>query len=159
MTRSSIRRMAAVASALAIALLAAGTAAASAPVSESWTNNVDRPYLDCPSFTVNGVWQISHTLTFFYDKSGAAIRDTELIDFRGSFVNATTGASVPDSGRIMFFDTLAPDGSYLTTVANQIRHSKYMHGAGRIDFQREVYHGTDGENAAGVGALCAALGE
>ena len=93
MTRSSIRRMAAVASALAIALLAAGSAAASAPVSESWTNSVDRPYLDCPSFTVNGVWQISHTLTFFYDKSGAAVRDTELIDFRGSFVNATTGAS------------------------------------------------------------------
>ena len=159
MTRSPIRRMTAIASAIAIALLAAGTATASAPVSESWTSNVDRPYLYCPTFTVNGVWAISHTLTFFFDNNGVAIRDTELIDFRGSFVNATTGASVQDSGRILFFDTLAPDGSYLTTVANQVRHSKYMHGAGRIDFQREVYHGTDGENAAGVAALCAALGE
>jgi hypothetical protein len=104
-----------------------------------------------------GVWDISHKLTIFSDASGDPIRDIERVDFRGAFVNSETGASVPDSGSIIFFDTLAPNGSYLTTFMNQVRKSAWMHGAGRIDFHTGTYHGHDGETAAGVAALCAAL--
>ena len=90
------------------------------------------------------MWTISHKLTFFYDATGLAVRDTERVDFSGRFVNAETGASVPDSGSIIYFDTLAPDGSYLTTYSTQVRHSAYIHSAGRLDFQNGTFTGRDG---------------
>jgi len=64
-----------------------------------------------------------------------------------------------DSGSIIYFDTLAPDGSYLTTYSIVVRHSAFMHTALRIDFQAGTFHGLDGESPAGVAALCAALAE
>lgn len=160
MNRHRLRRTLAGATAgLAFAAALAAPALAAAPSTETWTNHVDRPYLSCPGFDVNGVWDISHELTFFYDASGVAVRDQERIDFRGTFVNQVTGASVADGGSIIFFDTLAPDGSYLTTYSVQVRHSAYLHGAGRVDFQTGTFHGRDGESEAGVAALCAALAE
>ena len=160
MIRRRFSRVLAVAAAsLAFVATAAVPVQAASPSVETWTNQVDRPYLSCPGFDVNGVWAISHKLTFFYDAAGVAIRDIERVDFRGRFVNAETGAWVPDSGSITYFDTLAPDGSYLTTYSTQVRHDAFIHSAGRLDFQTGTFSGRDGETAAGVAALCAALGE
>lgn len=160
MDRRSLRRMVvSSAASLAIAATIAGPASAARPSVDTWTNSVDRYYLSCDGFDVNGVWEISHKLTFYLDASGVPVRDMEQVEFVGHFVNTVTGASVPDSGSIRWFDTLAPDGSYLTTYQTTVRHSRWIHGAGRIDFQLGVYHGNDGEDAAGVAALCAALGE
>lgn len=160
MNRTQIRRtVSATAASLAFVVAMAAPAQAAAPAVETWTNHVDRTYFSCDGFDVNGVWDIAHTLTFFFDANGSAIRDTERIDYRGRFVNVETGAWVADSGRITFFDTLAPDGSYLTTYATQVRHDAFIHGAGRLDFQTGTFRGKDGETAAGVAALCAALAE
>ena len=148
MHRSVVRRAAATLalSAVALATLAA-PAAAAGPTVDTWSNHVERPYLSCDGFDAVGVW----------DGSGAPLRDTERVDFRGSFANSVTGKAVPDSGSIIYFDTLNPDGSFATTMSNTVRHSAYIHGAGRRDWQTDAFHGTDGETAAGVDALCAAL--
>ena len=155
-----LRPIVGAAAALLVALsIAAAPALAKAPSVETWTNHSDHPYLGCDGFDANGVWDITHKLTFFFNASGVAIRDTERVDFVGRFVNSETGAWVADSGAIIYFDTLAPDGSYLTTYSTQVRHSAYIHSAGRVDFQAGTFHGRDGESAAGVASLCAALGE
>jgi hypothetical protein len=156
------RRLSIVAATGSLACLAglAGPVQAASPSVETWTNHVDVPYLSCPGFDVNGVWDISHRLTFFFDANGVAIRDTERVDFSGRFVNANaTDSWVPDSGSILYFDTLAPDGSYLTTISNQVRHSEFTHTAGRFDYQSDAFRGRDGWSDASVAALCAALSE
>ena len=155
---SSKHRAAALAMASAVLLIGATPAAAATPTVDSWTVHIERPFLDCADFSVVGVWDISHRLTVYFDSEGTAIRDIENVDFAGRLVNASTGASVADSGSRIFFDTLAPDGSYLTTYSVQVRHSAYVHAAGRIDFQTGEFHGRDGMDAANISALCEALG-
>jgi len=155
----SIRsRLALLATTTAALLVTAGPAAAAAPTVETWTVHVERPFVDCPDFSVLGVWDITHRLTLFVDAQGTPTRDIERVDFRGHLVNTSTGASVPDSGTRTFFDTLAPDGSYLTTYGVQVRHSEYVHTAGRTDFQTGVFHGRDGRGPGSIFALCDALG-
>ncbi len=158
----NLRRRRSIAAAAGSLVFLAGLAApvqAASPSVETWTNQVDVPYLSCPGFDVNGVWAISHRLTFFFDANGVAIRDTERVDYAGRFVNATSGSWVLDSGSILYFDTLAPDGSYLTTISNQVRHDAFTHTAGRLDFQSGAFRGRDGWSDAGVAELCAALSE
>ena len=141
-----------------LALLAiAAPVLAKSPAVYTWSNPVDTEYFDCGSFVAHGVWTVNHRLTYFFDRDGTAIRDHEIIDFVGAFANPKTGASIPDSGRSVFFDTLAPDGSYLTTYMTGVRHSRYFHAAGRTDFQKEIHHGIDRFDAS-VAAACAALG-
>jgi hypothetical protein len=139
-------------------VLSAAPAVAATPTVESWTVHVQRPFVDCATFSVVGVWDISHRLTLYYDAAGIATRDNERVDFAGQLVNASTGAAVADSGTRIFFDTLAPDGSFLTTYAVQVRHSAYVHVAGRTDFQTGDFNGVNGLDDAGIAALCAALG-
>lgn len=139
-------------------LLTAAPAAAAAPSVESWTVHREFLFEECPDFSVIGVWDISHRLTIFFDADGVAIRDIEHVAFSGRLVNESTGASVPDSGARTFFDTLAPDGSFLTTYVVQVRHSAYVHGAGRFDFQTGVFHGVSEVDADNIAALCEALG-
>ena len=158
MIRSSKHRVAALVMASAALALGAGSAAAAAPTVESSTVHVERPFIDCPDFTVLGIWDISRRTSFFFDSEGTAIRDIERVDFSGRLVNETTGAWVADSGSRTFFDTLAPDGSYLTTYMVQVRHSAYIHIAGRTDFQSGEFNGRDGMDEAGIAALCEALG-
>jgi hypothetical protein len=105
-----------------------------------------------------GVWEIGHKLTIFYDAAGTPIRDIEQVDFSGRIVNVETGAWVADSGSRVYFDTLAPDGSYLTTYAVEQRKSRYVHNAGRTDFQTGTFSGHDGFGDANIAALCEALG-
>lgn len=157
MNRSSTFRGAALAVASAAILLTAGPAAAAAPSVESWTVHREFLFEDCPDFSVIGVWDISHKLTIFFDANGVATRDIEQVEFSGQLVNESTGASVPDSGARTFFDTLAPDGSFLTTYVVQVRHSAYVHGAGRFDFQTGEFHGLNEMDADNIAALCAAL--
>jgi len=158
MVRSTQRRAAALALAAATLLIGAAPAAAATPRVDSFTVHVERPFVDCPGFSTVGIWEISHKLTIFSDEAGVATRDIEAVDFSGRIVNAATGAWVADSGSRIFFDTLAPDGSFLTTYMVQVRKSAYVHVAGRTDFQTGDFHGRDGLDDAGVAALCAALG-
>lgn len=157
MTGTTKRRVALTLASAAL-LLTAAPAAAAAPRVESSTVHVERPFVDCPGFSTIGVWDITHRLTTFFDAHGVATRDIEQVDFSGRVVNASTGAWVPDSGSRTFFDTLAPDGSFLTTYGVQVRKSAYVHTAGRTDFQTGEFNGRDGFDAAGIDQLCNALG-
>ena len=138
-------------------LSAAGPAAAAAPEVDTWTNDVDVPYFDCGSFVAHGVWSVSHVLTIYVDADGTPIRDREKVEFTGAFVNPDTGASIADSGQIIWFDELNPDGSFLATWNNVVRKSAYLHAAGRTDFQTGVSRGVDRFDV-NVDAACAALG-
>jgi hypothetical protein len=142
----------------AAVVLGAGTTAASAPIVDSSTVHVERPFIDCPDFATLGVWDIDHRLTIFVDSEGTPIRDIEQVEYDGRIVNAETGAWVSDSGARTYFDTLAPDGSFLTTYMVEQRHSLYIHGAGRMDFQTGEFNGLDGFAPANLDALCEALG-
>jgi hypothetical protein len=141
---------------LALTLLVSASALAAAPQVYTWTNPVDVPYFSCDTFEVNGVWTVSHRLTVFLDGAGNPVRDIEKVDFVGAFVNQETGASIADSGHIVWFDTLDADGNYLTTVSNSVRLNRYLHSAGRDDFQTGAFHGRNGWD--GIDAACAALG-
>jgi hypothetical protein len=156
--RSSKNRVAALVMASAALALSAGTAAAAAPTVDSWTVHVERPFIDCPDFSTLGVWDVSHRLTIFYDEEGTPVRDIEQVEFSGRIVNTETGAWVADSGARTFFDTLAPDGSFLTTYAVEQRHSLYIPGAGRTDFQTGDFNGLNAFDPANIAALCEALG-
>jgi hypothetical protein len=145
--------------AVAALALGAGTTAAAAPTVDSWTVQVERPFIDCPEFATLGVWDIGHRLTIFVDSDGTPIRDIEQVEYSGRIVNTDTGAWVADSGARTFFDTLAPDGSFLTTYMVEVRHSAYIHGAGRTDFQTGDFVGLDAFDSANQEALCEALGE
>jgi hypothetical protein len=152
-----LRRTIGIGIAAALLLAAAGPAAATAPEVETWTNEVDTPYFDCGDFVANGVWTVSHVLTTYLDRDGTPLRDREKVEFSGAFVNAETGASIPDSGQIIWFDDLAPDRSFLATWSNVIRRSAYLKVAGRTDFQTGVHHGVERFDV-NIPAACAALG-
>jgi hypothetical protein len=158
MIGSTKRRVAALAIAGAALASSAGAVAAVAPTVETSTVHIERPFTDCPGFSVLGVWDISHRLTIFYDSEGTPIRDIEQVEYTGRLVNTSTGAWVADGGAKTYFDTLAPDGSYLTTYGVEVRRSAYVHTAGRWDFQTGELSGLDGFTDAGFAALCEALG-
>jgi hypothetical protein len=139
-------------------VLSAGSVTATSPTVDSSTVHIERPFIDCPDFSTLGVWDISHRLTIFYDAEGTPVRDIEQVDYSGRIVNTETGAWVADSGARTYFDTLAPDGSFLTTYQVEQRHSLYIHGAGRTDFQTGDFNGLNAFDPANVAALCEALG-
>jgi hypothetical protein len=155
---SSKHRVAALAMAGAALALSAAPAAAVAPTVDSWTVHREFPFEECPDFNVIGTWDISHRLTIYFNSEGIATRDIEQVEFVGRLTNETTGAWVADSGSRIFFDTLAPDGSFLTTYMVQVRHSAYVHMAGRTDFQTGEFAGQDGTGPESIAALCQALG-
>jgi hypothetical protein len=151
------RRMAALMVACAATLVSVTPAAAASPTVDVFTVHREASIADCADFTIDASWDITHRLTVFADESGVPVRDIERVDYTGRFSNSETGASVPDSGTRIFFDTLAPDGSFLTTYMVEVRKSAYVHVAGRTDFQTGAFHGTSGFDDAGIAALCAAL--
>jgi hypothetical protein len=159
MLSSRIRRGIAVSAACVVSAFAVGGATASAPIVQTSSAHIVRPFVDCADFGVIGSWDIEHRLTLFVDDTGTPIRDIERVEFAGRLINAETGTWVPDSGIRIFFDTLAPDGSFLTTIVNDIRKSNYVHGAGRFDFQTGTFHGTDALSPTNISALCEALAE
>jgi len=163
------RRLALVATTMALSIsgVAAASAFAATPSTDSWTNHRDGPAVDCPSFTAYGEWDISHQLTVYLDGAGNALSDLERVAFSGRFYNPSTGASVPDRGTKRFLDTFAADGSYASTVMTFQRTDAYVHEAGRTVFGPQDAIGDQAElrsvghlgfNDAGVAALCEALG-
>jgi len=150
------RRLAGAMTALTLTLAIAGPALASTPTVETWSNQVDAPYFDCGTFEAHGVWTVSHVLKTFYAKDGTPTRDIEQMAFTGAFVNPDTGASIRDSGKVEYFDVLAPDFSYVSTAANVLRRSDYFKVAGRND-RSETFHGVDRFDV-NIPAACAALG-
>ena len=157
MFRSNRPRIAGLILAGSALALGASPAAAVSPTTETFTVHIERPFIDCPGFGTTGVWDITHKLTIFVNAAGVPIRDIEDVEFRGRIVNASTGAWVADSGHRRFFDTLAPDGSFLTTYAVEVRKSAYVHTAGRRDFQTGAFNGRDGFTDDAIASLCAAL--
>ena len=151
------RLAAATVTAAGLLIATVGPSFAAGPQVDTWSNDVNVPYVDCGSFAAHGVWTVSHRLTTWYAADGTPLRDHEIVEFKGAFVNPDTGASIPDSGRIVYFDTLNPDGSFATTMQNAVRKSAYVHGAGRTDFQTGVHRGNLDTDAEYV-ALCEALG-
>ena len=150
------RLAAATVTAASLALATVGAASAAGPTVETWSNPVDVEYVDCGDFVAHGVWIVSHRLTTWYAADGTPLRDHEIVDFNGAFVNPDTGTSVADSGRIVYFDTLNPDGSFATTMQNSVRRNAYLHTAGRVDWQTGAAHGNTDTFEEYVG-LCAAL--
>jgi hypothetical protein len=152
-----LRRSIGLGLAAGLLLAAAGPASAAAPYVDTWANPVDVEYFDCGSFQAHGVWTVSHVLTTYVNGAGAPIRDREKVEFVGAFVNPLTGASISDSGQIIWFDTFDADGNFLTTMSNVVRRSDYFTVAGRTDFQTFAHHGVDRFDV-NVPAACAALG-
>lgn len=159
MLSSTTRRAIALAAACAASLLAVGGASATAPIVITGTADIERPFDPCPDFDVIGSWHIDRKLVLYLDDTGTPIRDIERVSFSGSLINAETGASVPDSGQRIFFDTLDANGNFLTTVVNDVRKSKYVHGASRFDFETGDFHGKDALSPENWAALCEALSE
>ena len=145
------------AAALALAISMAAPAAAAAPQVYTRTAEVTFPYFDCGTFEAHAVWTINSRLTVFVDPAGTPISDHEVVDFSGAFVNPDTGASIADSGRIVYRDTLDANGDILTTTQMFVRRSAYLHEAGRYDFQTDMFSGMSNFDA-GLAAACAALG-
>ena len=158
MQSSTIRRVGALVAACVVSSLAIGSATAAAPIVETSSVHIERPFVDCPDFATIGVWDIDHRLVLFLDDTGTPFRDIERVDYSGRIVNAETGAWVADRGTRIFFDTLDADGNFLTTIANEVRKSQYIHGAGRTNFQTGDFHGTETFSADNIAALCEALG-
>jgi len=151
------RLAAATVTAAGLVIAMVGQSLAAGPQVDTWSNDVNVPYVDCGTFMADGVWTVSHRLTTWFDAAGDPARDHEIVTFAGAFVNHDTGKSVPDSGQSVYFDTLNPDGSYATTMQNTVRHSRYLHTAGRFDFQTETFHG-NADTPDKYVALCEALG-
>ena len=158
MIRPGNRRLAATLFAGAALAISAAPALAVSPTVETFGVHREFPFEECPDFATIGSWDIEHKITYFYDSDGVAIRDHDQVDFSGRIINAETGAWVPDSGSRTFFDTLAPDGSFLTTYMVTVRKSAYVHEAGRVDFQTGAFHGHEGFGPSSIAALCEALG-
>ena len=94
MIRSLKGRVAATMLAGAALAVTAGPAAAVTPTTDTWTNHVEIGFIDCDGFTVVGVWNIHHKLTFFYNAAGVAIRDIEQIDFSGQLIKMAAALRV-----------------------------------------------------------------
>ena len=122
----------------ALVLALAAPVAASRPDVVTWTNQVDAPYFDCGTFEAHGVWTVSHELKTFFNGAGDPVRDIEQMSFEGAFVNPNTGASISDSGKVIFFDQLAPDFSYLSTYASVLRRSELLQGRGTAELPGRV---------------------
>src|SRR5262245_36016196 len=103
MVSSTTRRVLALSAACVASVLAVGGASAVAPVVETASVHIERPFEDCPNFGVIGSWDIERKLVFFLDQDGTPIRDIERVDFSGRLINAETGSWVPDSGQRIFF--------------------------------------------------------
>jgi hypothetical protein len=78
------------------------------------------------------------------------------VSFTGAFVNHRNGKSIADAGKVIYFDTLGPDFSYLSTDANVVRKSTYFKVAGRATNDGS-FHGVD-QFDVNIPAACAALG-
>ena len=86
-------------SAAALVLTLAATAAASAPTSVSETFHRSIPnFISCPGFSVRGEFDVSRTVTTFFDENGAPVRQVTHVHFTGTLTNSLTGKAIDDAG-------------------------------------------------------------
>jgi len=85
------------------------------------------------AFRVTGDWQVAVRDEIYFDEQDHhAVRVQSFIVFNGTFSNADTGTSVPDSGAFKLIDYLALDGSVTKEVEiENRRHSPYLHATFR----------------------------
>jgi hypothetical protein len=86
----------------------------------------------CP-FPVIGNWQVTvRDEVYFDEQDHHPVRIQSFILFNGTFSNADTGSSVPDTGAFKLIDYLAPDGSVIKEVEIENRRSSpYLHATFR----------------------------
>ena len=147
-------RLGVVAALAASALALASTAAATAPTSvdESFHRSIPN-FFSCPGFTVGGEFDVSRTVTTFYDNEGVIVRQVTHVHFTGELINTATGKSIPDEGnQIVVVDrtegttvtlgrvrvvTVPGEGEILAQVGRVVRDAtgNVIFIAGQQDFQ------------------------
>jgi hypothetical protein len=102
------------AAAAAVALAIASTATATAPTSvhESFHRSIPN-FVACPGFLVRGEFDVSRTVTTFYDSDGVIVRQVTHVHFTGELINTATGKSIPDEGNQIVISDLT-DGTTAT---------------------------------------------
>ena len=143
-----------VTAAAAVVLAIASTAAATAPTSidESFHRAIPN-LVACPGFTVRGEFDVSRTVTTFYDNDSAIVRQVTHVHFTGELINTATGKSIPDEGnQIVINDrtdgttatvgrvrvvTVPHEGEILAQVGRVVRDASgnVIFIAGQQDFQ------------------------
>ena len=92
----------------ALPLGLAPIAAADAPtkVEESFHRS-SLSFATCPGFTVRGEFDVTRTVTTFYDQDGSPIRQVLHVHFVGALSNSVSGKSLADEGgQIVTLDLL-----------------------------------------------------
>ena len=104
------RVLAAATAVIAVAALAAGTAAASNPVVVEKHNTLTRDFTNIPDclafgFTHSEHYDVIRTVTDFYDQEGNLLREVVHVRFIGTATNDVTGKTIPVVGvRHLIFD-------------------------------------------------------
>ena len=154
--------------AVLISLVAASVASAAAPVIVEKQNSLTRQFADLPDcegsgFTHTEDYQITRSVTEFYDREGTLVREVLHIRFVGTATNDETGKTLPITGtRHLVF---AADGTF--TETGVLRHVTVsgegivLHDSGRIVRDPEfapLFVGGPHQLAEGdLAAFCAAL--
>jgi hypothetical protein len=148
------------AAAAAVALAIASTAAAMAPTSvdESFHRSIPN-FVACPGFTVRGEFDVSRTVTTFYDNDGAIDRQVTHVHFTGELISTATGKSIADEGNQIVIDdrtdgttatvgrvrvvTVPHEGEILAQVGRVVRDESgnVIFIAGQQDFQTRNFEG------------------
>jgi hypothetical protein len=164
-TRTSATVLAfAAASAVAFAALTfVATATASSPTSvdEAFHRSIPN-FISCPGFSVRGEFDVSRTVTTFYDENGSAIRQVTHVHFTGTLTNSLSGKTIDDAGnQIVSTDltdgtsavlgrvrvvTIPGEGEIFAQVGRLVRD-----GAGNVIFSAGQQDGVTGN----FGEFCA----
>jgi hypothetical protein len=116
-TMTPLACLAILAAAMQLTLVA--TAAASAPTSVDETFHRSIPnFISCPGFTVRGEFDVSRTVTTFYDSNGSPIRQATHVHFTGTLTNNLSGKTIDDAGN-QIVDTDLADGT--SAVIGRVR--------------------------------------
>ena len=93
-----LKRLAAAAlTAAALLIATVGPSVAAAPQVDTWSNDVSVPYVDCGTFTADGVWTVRHRLTMWLDAAGNPLSDHEIVTFSGALVTSRARTSTSSS--------------------------------------------------------------
>jgi hypothetical protein len=104
------RVLVAVTAVVAVAALVAGTAAATKPVVVEKHNTLTRDFANIPDcvtfgFTHSEHYDVTRTVTQFYDQEGNLLREVVHVRFVGTATNDVTGKTIPVVGvRHLIFD-------------------------------------------------------
>ena len=89
--------VAASAAAVVLTLVSSATASAPTSVSESFHRSIPN-FISCPGFAVRGEFDVSRTVTTFYDETGAPVRQVTHVHFTGTLTSSLSGKAIDDAG-------------------------------------------------------------